>query len=521
MRARSLLSCLMLTALLLLMIVVVIPPSIQAAWSDGASLTGSPAEVFNGESVTFHFALTLAPVEGTTSVNITTVSAQFEWGAVNLFSGNEVVTSFPATLDYDAPAIVPGALAAGSHQVTLEVTATENDGAEPTTVALPYSFSSSDTALGVTASADVYTVNAPGTVSFTANAVGGIAPYTYAWAFGDGSTGSGATASHTYSSPGTYRAGVTVTDAYGLTASRETSDITVTPPFQVTISASPTSGQAPLTVAFTSSPSYGKAPYTYLWRFGDGGTSSEATPAYAYKLPGTYDAGLTITDSNGKVATSSTVRIAVSEAPDLRAGISVSATSGHSPLTVGFNSVVENATGAVEYDWSFGDGANSNEASPQHTYYEPGIYIVHLTVTDPLGRSVASEELEITVTSENGLLVSIAQGTSSGTAPLKVQFNSIVMNGTSPFFYRWDFGDGTTGAGMQPSHTYAAPGTYTVRLTVTDSDSRMVVSNELVVKVTAAQTKSDESSWDWTMVVMVGLIAAFLVAGIFLARPRK
>ena len=449
MRARSLLSCLMLTALLLLMTMVVIPPSIQGAWSDGASLTGSPAEVFNGESVTFHFVLTLAPVEGTTSVNITTVTAQFEWGTVNLFSGNEVVTSFPATLDYDAPATVPGDLTAGSHQVTLEVTATENDGVEPTTVTLPYSFSSSDTALGVTASADVYTVNAPGTVSFTANAVGGIAPYTYAWTFGDGSTGSGATASHTYNNPGTYRAGVTVTDAYGLTASRETSDITVTPPFQVTISASPTSGQAPLSVAFTSAPSYGKAPYTYLWRFGDGTTSSEASPAYAYKLPGAYDASLTITDSNGKVATSSTVRIAASEAPGLRASISVSATSGNSPLTVDLTSVVENATGAVEYDWSFGDGANSSEANPQHTYYEPGIYTVHLNVTNSLSRSVVSEELEITVTSENGLLVSIAQGISSGTAPLKVQFNSTVINGTSPFFYKWDFGDGTTGTGME------------------------------------------------------------------------
>jgi PKD repeat protein len=36
--------------------------------------------------------------------------------------------------------------------------------------------------------------------------------------------------------------------------------------------------------------------------------------------------------------------------------------------------------------------------------------------------------------------------------------------------YAWEFGDGATGSGVQPAHTYAAAGTYTVALTVTDAD---------------------------------------------------
>ena len=48
--------------------------------------------------------------------------------------------------------------------------------------------------------------------------------------------------------------------------------------------------------------------------------------------------------------------------------------------------------------------------------------------------------------------------------------------------YAWDFGDGTSGSGGGPSHTYASAGSYTVQLTVTDDDgatgsaSRNVVS---------------------------------------------
>src|SRR5207302_6433916 len=50
--------------------------------------------------------------------------------------------------------------------------------------------------------------------------------------------------------------------------------------------------------------------------------------------------------------------------------------------------------------------------------------------------------------------------------------------------YSWDFGDGSTSTAQNPSHTYAAAATYTVRLTVTDNGG---ATNSVAHAVTVTQ----------------------------------
>jgi PKD repeat protein len=127
--------------------------------------------------------------------------------------------------------------------------------------------------------------------------------------------------------------------------------------------------------------------------------------------------------------------------------------------------------GALSYGWNFGDGTSGTGSKPSHTYTNPGTYTVTLTVTDAGGA---------TDTDTRSVTVSAAPNPN---APPTAEFTSTVDNLTASFnaaasedtdgnisSYAWDFDDGGSAAGVSPSHTYGAAGTYAVVLTVTDDD---------------------------------------------------
>lgn len=145
------------------------------------------------------------------------------------------------------------------------------------------------------------TGEAPLPVEFQSIASGGVAPYSYAWNFGDGSTATGATANHTYSTGGTFTANVTVTDANGHSA-RQSKTIDVTSALSVSATVTPASGVAPLGVDFTATPQGGASPYAYSWTLGDGSTSGSAAFNHTYLTAGTEEISLTVTDANGRQA---------------------------------------------------------------------------------------------------------------------------------------------------------------------------------------------------------------------------
>ena len=202
--------------------------------------------------------------------------------------------------------------------------------------------------------------NTPPTASFIRNPQTGPAPLdvafdassssdpegplaSYAWNFGDGATGTGVTASHTYTAVGNYIATLTVTDAGGLPATT-TRTVTVTnapnTPPTAAFSATPTTGPAPLAVSFDASASSDtQGPISsYSWTFGDGGTATGVGTNHTY-AQGTYVATLTVTDSGGLTAsTTRTIAVGSTEnVPPTAVAVATTPPTGLAPLTVSFS----------------------------------------------------------------------------------------------------------------------------------------------------------------------------------------
>jgi chitodextrinase len=128
------------------------------------------------------------------------------------------------------------------------------------------------------------------------------------------------------------------------------------------------------------------------------------------------------------------------------------------------------------YAWNFGDGATGSGPNPTHQYAAAGNYTATLTVTDNCG-ATSTCEAPVTITQpENIPPTCDAGGPYAGPANAPIQFDgtgSSDPDGTI-VSYAWDFGDGATGSGATPTHTYTQFGLYTVTLCVTDDDQARV-----------------------------------------------
>lgn len=132
----------------------------------------------------------------------------------------------------------------------------------------------------------------------------------------------------------------------------------------------------------------------------------------------------------------------------------------------------------LTYRWDFGDDLGQTGAAfVTHAYSVAGLRTVQLTVTDPAGASsIASEVIALACDGNSPPVATMSLSPSTGVAPVTVNVDGgastdpdIAGCGDS-LTYDWDWGDGTAhGTGVSASHSYAVPGTYTTRLTVTDA----------------------------------------------------
>ncbi|MDR0367914.1 MAG: PKD domain-containing protein, partial [Bacteroidales bacterium] len=307
---------------------------------------------------------------------------------------------------------------------------------------------------------------APATFSFTNTSTGLI--NSYFWDFGDGFTSNVQHPAHPYTAPGIYTVCLTAFFQNGSSRSDTQSIRIFTPPaFTFTkLNDSLCPGEA---VQFSSSITSSISIQSYLWDFGDGGSSTAANPVYAYANPSNlttlYPVSLTVTDVNGcshKETINNYIYVKQKPIPDFDVDQRVFCFLAGTPATANFTNLTT-VTGNNTYLWQFGTPPSSTVENPTHSYNGIGSYSVSLTATSDEGCTNTISKTAYIQVVEYNISFSVSD-TILCSVPATVSFQG---GSSMDVEYYWDFGDGTVGTSLYYpflyNKRYTASGTYTAR----------------------------------------------------------
>lgn len=196
---------------------------------------------------------------------------------------------------------------------------------------------------------------------------------------------------------------------------------------------------------------------TYLWKFGDGQTSTEEEPIHTYAKDGTYTVELCATNTCGTVCKKITVNVVTPVEANFTADLQEGCTS----LKVKYRNL--SSSNVTTFAWSFPGGTPSisSEKEPLITYAVKGVYDAKLTVSNSKYSNTKFEKAFIRAES-------IPESEFDYKAPLgnSVEFVNQTVDSIAPWRYKftWKFGDNTTSNEKNPTHTYAKSGKYDVCL---------------------------------------------------------
>ncbi|MFZ2603079.1 MAG: PKD domain-containing protein, partial [Candidatus Omnitrophota bacterium] len=230
---------------------------------------------------------------------------------------------------------------------------------------------------------------APLTVAFTDLSPN--SPISWYWEFGDGETSTLQNPTHIFNTAGMYIVRLTATWPNGSNFIEKFvfvfDESIILPPPLASFTVNVSLGLPPLTVNFTDT-SQGHI-ISWYWDFGDGQNSALQNPSNIYAGVGIYVVTLTVTGDGGYIS-SATRPIIVTNDLDPEdnppiADFTTNLVYGKAPLSVPFADI---SSGVVTSRlWEFGDGSTSTEVNPIHTYLNPGVYTVKLTVGNVYGQT--------------------------------------------------------------------------------------------------------------------------------------
>ena len=188
------------------------------------------------------------------------------------------------------------------------------------------------------------------------------------------------------------------------------------------------------------------------WEFGDGQTADTPDANHVYGEPGIYTVTLSAENECGTAYHSEVIELV----PPPTAGFFTESLSGCAPVLMQF---INTTAYGGQFQWFF-EGATpfaSTDPDPIASFPNPGMYEVTLIAINDAGADTLTQP------------VTIAGGPQSAFEPVTTPGSlqvAFVNNSTQAYSFEWDFGDGSpVSTEIGPTHTYDAPGLYTVALT--------------------------------------------------------
>ena len=314
-----------------------------------------------------------------------------------------------------------------------------------------------NTSDGVNAQFSISSMNvctSPASVYFK-NSSTGSGTLSYEWNFGNKTTSTAAIPTSNFTS-GSYNV-ILIAKSAGGCVDTASSLIKVSIPIASITNTNVNCSNQTIQFSNSSSP----APISNKWYFGDGSTSSDFTTNKIYAKPGTYKVKLVNIFAAGCMdSTTKNITIVAGPLLSFAANDTVRCIA---PLNVKFtNKTLGNAE---NYLWNFGDGATSQEVSPDHIYTTQGSYTVKLTAINSNGCENFLEK-ENFINIKPIEISNILNLQDSGCLPFKIN-PTVSVNANMPMnSYKWDFGDGSTSQDAKPSHTYTEEGIFTIKTSI-------------------------------------------------------
>ncbi len=215
-----------------------------------------------------------------------------------------------------------------------------------------------------------------------------ILPFTntsFQWDFGDNTsliTAGPAPVTHQYAAPGTYTVKLILVDSNYCNSPDTIKKVLRIAPNVVADFDIPPTGCVPFTAQFTNTSVAGQ---TFIWTFGDGGSSTDTDPVYTYNTPGNYTITLIANDPNTcNGADTATATLTVYPVPVADFTFTPDPPAENTPTT--FNNL--SSVDATKFKWLFGDGdslVTNSRAAVQHQYNATGTFNACLIATNPAG----------------------------------------------------------------------------------------------------------------------------------------